>query len=246
MREVEQERPAMGAPALESALLRSAGFRHGFSTRTFDFRPPAESSIEGLAIVLRFDPERLYQVSQVHGARALVAKGDRGAMAKQEADALVAAEPSVAVGVRVADCVPILLADPSSGIVAAVHAGWRGLVAGVIERAVELARDSGGALSLAAIGPCIEACCFEVGADVAESIARASTPAVIVRSTGDKAHVDLRRAARHKLEALGFTSRHIDDVTGCTRHDPERFFSHRRDGASAGRHLAVIACRPPA
>ncbi len=148
-----------------------------------------------------------------------------------------------AVGVRVADCVPVLLADPSSGVVAAVHAGWRGLVAGVLESAIELARAHGAELSLAAIGPCIDVCCFEVGADVAESIGNATTSDVITRRTGDKAFVDLRRAARAKLGAAGFTNAHIDDVFGCTMHDATRFFSHRREGAAAGRHLAVIACR---
>jgi YfiH family protein len=223
--------------------LRSAGFRHGFSTRTFDFRPPSAASVEGLSIVLRLDPTRVYQATQVHGARAMVARGDRSAMHDEQADALVAVDAGVSVGVRVADCVPILLADPESGVVAAVHAGWRGLVAGVIEGALALAREQGAALSLAAVGPCIEACCFEVGGEVAESIARATTPEAIVRRAGDKAFVDLRRAVRHVLRAAAFTDAHIDDVSGCTKHDPTRFFSHRREGAAAGRHLAVIACR---
>lgn len=231
---------------MESALLRSAGFRHGFSTRTFDFRPPSAASVEGLSIVLRLDPTRVYQASQVHGARAILARGEGDALHEEQADALVAVDAGVSVGVRVADCVPILLADPESGAVAAVHAGWRGLVAGVIQSALALAHDHGAALSLAAVGPCIEGCCFEVGADVAESIARATTPDVITRRVGDKAFVDLRRAVRHVLRAAAFTDAHIDDVSGCTKHDAARFFSHRRDAAAAGRHLAVIACRPHA
>ncbi len=235
--------PGNSAPALESALLRSAGFRHGFSTRTFDFRAPNPHAVEGLSIVLRLDVSRVFQTSQVHGARAILARGEPNAIAREEADALVAIDAGAAASVRVADCVPILLADPSSGVVAAVHAGWKGLVAGVVERAVELARAHGAELSLAAIGPCIEACCFEVGAEIAESIANASSAEVITRQAGDKAFVDLRRAARHKLRAAGLTDAHIDEVAGCTKHDPTRFFSFRRDGSAAGRHLAVIACR---
>jgi polyphenol oxidase len=239
-----RDHPLSAAPALESALLRTAGFRHGFSTRTFDFRPPSAHAVEGLSIVLRLDPLRVFQVTQVHGADVVVARGERDTMFDQRADALVAIEPGIAVGVRVADCVPILLADPKGGGVAAVHAGWRGLVAGVIENAVSLAREQGAELTLAAIGPCIEACCFEVGRDVGEQIAKASTPEAITRIDGDKAHVDLRRAARHKLVALGFMQANVEDVRGCTKHDAERFFSHRRDGEHAGRHLAVIACQP--
>ncbi len=231
------------APALESALLRSAGFRHGFSTRILDFRAPSAASVDSLAIVLRMDAARIFQVSQVHGARAIVAAGDRDAMMREEADALIATDAHVAVGVRVADCVPVLLADPTSGVVAAVHAGWRGLVAGVIESTVACARKSGGNLELAAIGPCIESCCFEVGGDVAQSIASASSADVIVRRADDKAFVDLRLAVRQRLIAAGLADAHIEDVRGCTKHDHERFFSHRRDGDLAGRHLAVITCR---
>jgi len=220
------------ASALESALLRGAGFRHGFATRKLDFRPPSAPAVEALGLVLRIDPARVYQVSQVHGAVALLAEGDPKGMLSREADALVANAPGTAVGVRVADCVPVLLAHPGSGTVAAVHAGWRGLVAGVVENAVDLSAMRGG---LAAIGPCIGACCFEVGQEVAERIG------FVDRTVGAKAYVDLRKAVRARLEGLGVE--HVEDVPGCTRCDASRFFSHRRDGESAGRHLAVIACR---
>jgi YfiH family protein len=214
--------------ALESALLRGAGFRHGFSIRPWDFRAEREGSEEAIALLLRLPHERMFRVSQVHGARAIRAGGDPAALAQENADALVADERDTAVGVRVADCVPVLLASSTSGAVAAVHAGWRGVVAGVVASAFRL-----GAFDLAAIGPCIGACCFEIGEDVAQKLA----PHV------RDGRGDLRAAVRAQLRAQGLPDAQIDDVAGCTRCDAERFFSHRRDGEAAGRHFAVIATR---
>ncbi len=213
--------------ALESALLRAAGFRHGFSVRPWDFKADREASEDAIALILRLPRHRMFRVSQVHGARAVKAPCEPS----EEADALVATDPETAVGVRVADCVPILLADSNSGAVAAVHAGWRGVVAGVIASAFRLH-----AFDLAAIGPCIGSCCFEIGEDVAEKLA----PHVI---QGMKPRGDLRAAVRAQLRAAGLQNAQIDDVPGCTKCDAARFFSYRRDGEASGRHLAVIATR---
>jgi copper oxidase (laccase) domain-containing protein len=128
--------------------------------------------------------------------------------------------------------VPVLVADPASGRAGAIHAGWRGVVSGVVRAGVELL---GGRDVVAAIGPCIGACCFEVGRDVAERIG------FVVRVEGDKAYVDLRAAVRAQLRLLGLADEAVDDVAGCTRHEPERFHSFRRDGANSGRMLAAIA-----
>jgi hypothetical protein len=104
---------------------------------------------------------------------------------------------------------------------------------------------------LAAVGPCIGACCFEVGADVGEQIDASArrdprwpaAGAVVVRRSGDKAYVDLRAAVRSQLRALGLADANIEDVAGCTKHEPERFHSYRRDGANSGRMLAAVAPR---
>ncbi len=213
--------------ALESALLRAAGFRHGFSVRPWDFKGDREASEDAIALILRLPRERMFRVSQVHGARAVLAP----CAPTEEADALVATAPETAVGVRVADCVPILLADSKTGAVAAVHAGWRGVVAGVIASAFRVH-----AFDLAAIGPCIGPCCFEIGDDVAAKLAPFTLQ-------GLKQRGDLRAAVRAQLRDAGLQNAHIDDVPGCTKCDPARFFSHRRDGEAAGRHLAVIATR---
>jgi polyphenol oxidase len=169
----------------------------------------------------------------VHGARAVEAS-DSG----QEADAIVAREGGLAVGVRTADCVPVLVADEVTRAVAAIHAGWRGIVSGVVGAGID---RLGGRRPVAAIGPCIGPCCFEVGIDVAERIERASGEAsVVVRRAGERAYVDLRRAVRAQLVGSGVPLDRIDDVPGCTKHEP-RFYSFRRDGAGGGRMLSAIA-----
>jgi copper oxidase (laccase) domain-containing protein len=238
-------------PLLSSPLLLDRGFPHAFPTR--------DVTDDALVAGLGSRVTRIVKVRQVHGARvveasaSLAAPGDAAA---QEADALVARGTlgPLAVGVRVADCVPVLVGDAATGDVAAIHAGWRGVVAGVVPAAIAalLSRGAGGGARgedreqandlsarpgalVAAIGPCIGACCFEVGRDVAARIGH------VAREAGDKAYVDLRAAVRAQLEAAGVGSDRIDDVPGCTRHEPERFHSFRRDGADSGRMLAAIA-----
>jgi polyphenol oxidase len=179
----------------------------------------------------------------VHGARVVNA----GAMndepdARVEADALFLAPGGAsharAVGVRVADCVPVLVATKDGGEIAAIHAGWRGVAAAVVHAG--LAELKGRDL-VAAIGPCIGSCCFEVGEEVVPQIlaAAGNDPAIVARREGAKAYLDLRRAVRIQLASAGVAD--IEDVPGCTRCDADRFFSFRRDGAASGRHLAVIA-----
>jgi YfiH family protein len=142
------------------------------------------------------------------------------------------------VGVRVADCVPVLVGDEETGSVAALHAGWRGVVAGVVPAGVQRLLDGRPPRALvAAIGPCIGPCCFEVGLEVAEAVGHA----VRREEERGKAFVDLRAAVRAQLRALGLDDARIEDVPGCTRHEAERFHSFRRDGKDSGRMLAAIA-----
>jgi len=263
---------------LVSHSLTKAGFAHGFSTREGGVSEPPFDSLDfailrdagrlrenqrRLAAAVGFDPARLFQARQVHGRGLAIAGGDPAQVIEVEADALIA-EPGSgdAVAVRVADCVPVLLADPHTGRVAAVHAGWRGVVADVVGAAVRhlgRTRNKGGESSsssreaggfIAAIGPCIGPCCFEVGTDVGEIIARSTTSSVISRrdEARGKVFVDLRSAVRTQLRALGLSDNSVEDVpdrtrAGCTRCDAQRFYSYRRDGDSSGRLVGVIVAR---
>jgi hypothetical protein len=184
------------------------------------------------------------RVKQVHGASVLRAPvPDWGA----EADAIVLgpAQADATPVIRTADCVPILLADPLSGRVGAVHAGWRGVARRILAETVAAIASPADRL-LAAVGPCLCTACFEVGDEVVEALVPASGVAIVARSHGAKPHVDLRLAVRLQLRALGVDDACIEDVAGCTRCEPDRFFSYRRDGANAGRQMAVIVPRPAA
>jgi YfiH family protein len=222
---------------LVSATLGAAGVLHAF--------PERDATDAELVFGLGLPPAAtILQVKQVHGGDVIEAADAAG----READGLVARagrQPTAvgaAVGMRVADCVPVLLADEATGSVAAVHAGWRGVTRGVVRAAVE--RLGPARRLIAAIGPCIGPCCFEVGREVAEAIAKASHGAnVVATERGEKAYIDLRAAVRAQLVAAGLAPARIDDVPGCTKHETARFHSFRRDGANSGRMLASIAVR---
>lgn len=250
---------------LESSLLRALGVHHGFSTRhggvsagalatlNLSIAPgddPANvaENLRRLSAAIGVAPSRLFQASQVHGGSAREIDGSdlREAVVREEHDALIARQRGDAVGVRVADCVPVLLFDEASGHVAAAHAGWRGVAGGVISAAVaQLCRFAPPRALVAAIGPCIGACCFEVGDEVVAAIDDAAPGDASLARPGPtgRPHVDLRLAVRRQLRALGVDDARIEDVGGCTRCDAETYFSFRRDGALSGRHLGAIAAR---
>jgi YfiH family protein len=253
----------MSEPVIPTVLcsetLRAHGFAHGFSTRlggvsegpfasmnlgaaVGDDPERVRENHRRLAARVGYDPARLHQTSQVHGAAVWCPEADATPEQSRavDADALVARHVGMAVAVRVADCVPVLLASPVTGHVAAVHAGWRGVAQGILAEALrEL--DETPRRVVAAVGPSIGPCCFEVGEEVAEAIAAASHPSVVLRAPGEKPKVDLWRAVEHQLEGLGV--RTVDSMRRCTRCDAERFYSFRRDGQRSGRLLGVIVAR---
>jgi YfiH family protein len=254
----------MGPEVLESAMLARAGFRHAFFTRRGGHSPPPFDSlhfgaaghdgatlaanVEVAAACLSVDPSKLYLATQVHGRDVAVLRGDeeRGAVLAQRADALATRAAGSACGVKVADCVPVLVGDMRSGAVAAVHAGWQGTVANVVDAALRRLREEigGEGKLVAAIGPHIQSCCFEVGDDIAAQLqACAPDRAVVDHRRGPRPYADLRAIIRSQLLAAGLGDGSIDDVKGCTRCDGSRFFSHRRDREASGRQLAAIVAR---
>lgn len=179
-------------------------------------------------------------VSQVHGVDVAHVRAPGGAsglldLTGRRADALVATDPGVALAVRVADCVPVLFADPDAGVVAAAHAGRRGLVAGVLG-ATLAAMDALGARSVTAwVGPHLCAGCYEVPAGLAAEFA-AATGVPEARTRWGTPSIDQRAAASAQLAALGVA---VVAVPGCTREDP-RLHSYRRDGARSGRQAGLV------
>ena len=246
-------------------MLGAAGFRHAFFTRSGgvssgpyrslnfsvavgDSEENVQQNLERAATVLGVAARRIFYLSQVHGRDVHVLSGteQRGDVLELRGDALVSGEPDLACGVRSADCVPILIADQRSGRVAAVHAGWRGIVAEVVPAAIETLRAGVPAPPelIAAIGPHISGRVFEVSPEVAREITMAcGDDSVADHARGPRPYVDLRRAARLQLRRAGLAEGAIEDVEGCTLGDSARFFSYRRDGQKSGRHLSAIAPR---
>ena len=168
---------------------------------------------------------------QIHSATVLPARPG----ACGDGDALWTDRAGLALSVITADCVPIVLAGP--GGIAAVHAGWRGLVNGVIPATL---RELPGPLAewTAWIGPAIGACCYEVGEDVAEQVVSASAPEVAIPGPAGKPHLDLPGAARRQLEKAGVGQ--VVVLPRCTRCDEEKLWSYRREGQAAGRDIGFI------
>lgn len=201
---------------LISALLaREAWLEHGFGTRHDGAWTPDASTA---------------RLKQTHSAD-VVSAGIAGHCG--DGDALVTAEPGLWLEIRTADCVPVLLADPVRRVVAAVHAGWRGTAARIVVETIErLVADGSRRVDLlAAIGPAIGACCFEVGDDVAahfpdDRIAHQPRP-----------HVDLIAANRRQIHCAGVAR--IDTLAACTHCDESMFHSFRRD-KSDGRMVSAI------
>ncbi|HYI45951.1 MAG TPA: peptidoglycan editing factor PgeF [Actinomycetota bacterium] len=168
-------------------------------------------------------PDSLVLARQVHGADVIEAGGDVDQ--DEPGDVLVASEPGVAVSVLTADCVPVMLLGEDK--VAAVHAGWRGIVAGAIEKGIAAVETP----KAAWIGPSIHACCYEVGPDVVSAFEERNLP------IADSWHVDPARAAYVALKRAGVER--IAAAPDCTSCNP-RYFSYRRDGTT-GRQSGLVA-----
>jgi len=238
---------------LASALL--AAFPHGFTTRAGGAsEPPWDSLNLGTGVgdapgEVAENWRRLSQatglafalVRQVHGDSVIHV--DRPTEGAREADAVATAEPGVAACVLVADCVPLLIGDPLTGAVAAVHAGWRGTLARVAARAVEslaMTYGSNPGDLLAAIGPAIGPCCYEVSPELADRFKLELGPGV-VDPRPRQPRLDLWLSNELVLRSAGVAQERIEVLGRCTACDAEAFFSHRRDGGRTGRQVGFIA-----
>jgi YfiH family protein len=190
---------------------------------------------------------------QVHGTaarRATPAPAESRSIAARwrecdSCDALWSSEKQTALGIKVADCLPLTLVDPTSSVIANIHSGWRGAarrIAGETIAALRSETAFDAAAAFAWLGPSIRVCCFEVGEEVVDEL-RASYGDVdpfVERTRGRKPHVDLAALTRALLRETGFAASSIFDSVLCTRCDGSMFHSYRRDGRG-GRNLAVVA-----
>lgn len=258
---------------LRSTLLEAAGVPHAFSTRPGGVSPAPFDSLNfgnpGDLPPERKDPpghirenfarllaavgaagRDIVQVHQVHGAAVRIARASelRGAGPDPKADSIVTDDPGVVACIRVADCAPVLLASHDGRVVAAVHAGWRGVIDGAGPAAIAAMRGLGAERIIAAVGPCISARHFEVGPEVVEEFRRVFGPAAPVRAHPDaeaaragKAYIDLKESLRTQLLSAGVVE--VDLLPHCTVGEPSMFFSHRRDRGVSGRMVGLIGPR---
>ncbi|HFD14848.1 MAG TPA: peptidoglycan editing factor PgeF [Rhodospirillales bacterium] len=236
---------------IESRLLGALpGIRHGFFTRrggvsegpfaslnvgptSGDLPERVAANRTRIATSLGVPPEHLLSARQVHGTGCLVAEDPWPLARRPEGDALLCRRPGLAVGVVTADCAPVLLADPVARRVAAVHAGWRGLLAGVLEETVRRLRDLGSRPEdlRAAVGPCIGAASYEVGPELHDAFL-AADPAherfFSARPQSDRLLFDLAGCCRHVLLRAGLHADRVEVLGHDTFAEEERFFSYRR------------------
>ncbi|MCC6423388.1 MAG: peptidoglycan editing factor PgeF [Phycisphaerales bacterium] len=263
---LQRETSNQGVVIYYSPLLRARGIAHAFSTRIGGVsKPPFDSlnlgnpngyelqdrkeNIEAnynlLMQAAGCGEHKLVRVHQVHGNCVAQVKQAQGFIFDTQADGLVTDDPMACLSVRVADCVPVLLASGDGRWVGAVHAGWRGVVAGVVPAAVEklsLSADICSSKVVAAIGPSIGLSAFEVGDEVAKAFGEAfGEQAPVSREGHQKAHVDLRAGIELQLIRAGVPAGRIDTTDRCTYRDEAEFFSHRRENGITGRMAAIIA-----
>jgi YfiH family protein len=176
-------------------------------------------------------------VKQVHGTDALILDRplEAGGTFAGGWDALMTNQSGVLLTIRTADCVPVLVHDPLRRVVAAVHAGWRGTVAGIVPKTLSLMRHRFGSEPASlqiGIGPSVGPCCYEVDEPVLERL-RAGFPdwRLVIRETGrNRAMLDLRELVRRQAQSVGVEREHIRTVRVCTACHPDLFYSYRRDG----------------
>lgn len=193
------------------------------------------------AEALGFPIDQLAWSKQVHGDRIRYAACPGGA---EGFDALITDQPGVVLAVSIADCTPILVLDRKNRAVAAVHAGWRGTVAGIVEKTLqEMSARFGtlGADCLAYVGTCISANAFEVGDEVAAEFA---DPFKRYDATRGRFFVDLKKANAAQVLDFGIPPAQLEISPRCTVEHNTDYFSHRREQGRTGRMLAVIGLKP--
>jgi polyphenol oxidase len=244
---------------------------HGFSTRHGGAPDPKESSLnlgylswdlprrvsenrKRLLSALHLESAQLALVHQVHSNQVHIIEDNAGEWneTETEADAIVTGKENIALAVKVADCMPVLIADPVKHVVAAVHSGWRGTIKRVLHETIDTMHRAfccDPADLLVATGPGIRQCCFEVGPEVVTLFEKEFAGTGLTKpslGTPEKYYLDLYKALQIQLHDAGVTADNCYDLDMCTCCNTEPFFSYRAEGSASGRMMAVIgfSCCP--
>lgn len=211
---------------------------------------------KSLAKAVGFEIGGMITAQQVHSATVRIVTAEeagRGALDRESripaTDALVTNQPGICLMVLSADCVPVLLFEPEKRVIAAVHAGWKGTAANIVVKTVQVMQENFGCdpqQLVAAIGPSIGKCCFEVGEEVGQVFQRlfpGDQTIVDIGKRPGKYQVDLWETNRKELLACGMKNENIEVADMCSVCHPDRFFSYRREGEKAGRFGAGIGLK---
>ena len=226
--------PAALRTATVPALSAIPGLVHGFEQRREDGVPETKDEWRARVAVALAGSGRLYLLHQVHGARLVEAPWD----GHPQADASVATQPGLILGIETADCLPVLLVDPVRRHVAAAHAGWRSTASDVARIALDALVERGSRREdvIAALGPSNGACCYEVGDELRSRFdARFFVP-----GPRGKAHLDVRAANVAQLEAAGIRPGNLHHVPDCTSCRTDLYHSYRQEGQGGGRMVSFV------
>jgi YfiH family protein len=239
------------------------GLHHGFSTRhggipgapacslnlgnsTWDSAERVNGNRHRFLSAVHLQEAHLVTLHQVHSDRVHIIKEIFGQGNKSEGDALITKVEGIALSVQIADCLPVLIADPVKKVVAAVHSGWRGTLKGIALKTVQEMQNAFGSNPehlLVAVGPGIRACCFEVGQEVADAFNHEYPGCALtkpMKARPGKFLLDLPNALEIQFQTAGIPPNNRHDLAACTRCNPNEFFSYRAEGPSSGRMMAVI------
>jgi polyphenol oxidase len=205
------------------------------------FDPQVEANVALVAEALGTAPDRLARMNQVHGADVVVVRDVATGAARPAADGMVTDRPDLTLAVRVADCVPVLLADAAAGIIGCAHAGRPGLVAGIVPATVASMRHLGARSVVAWMGPHVCGACYEVPARMRSAVGDVVPEAKSTTSWGTPA-LDIGAGVRAQLALAGCE---VVDMARCTREAAD-LYSYRRDGLNAGRFAGLIRLVAPA
>ncbi|HET9530506.1 MAG TPA: peptidoglycan editing factor PgeF [Blastocatellia bacterium] len=267
-REVETGDKAAHISYLVCEPMEDAGFKNAFSTRAGgvsplpsnalnlvhfkgDRRENVEENRRRFLKAMGAEDALLVTTRQVHSReRVFIGSLDQARGPAPEADAMITHLKGILLAVQTADCLPVMIADPASGAMAAIHAGWRGTAGRITERTIADLMQAHGVNPrncIAALGPAACAACYEVGQDVIELYKKefGYWRRLIVNLKEDgKAHLDIITANIQQLAFCGFSQDQIHVAPYCTMHDNDLFFSYRREGRGqpsvAGRLLSVV------
>lgn len=241
--------------------------RHGFSTRhggvfgsagpslnlseaPWDSPDRVQQNRRRFMRALNLEKAELITLHQVHSNRVHIIEDNSGRWNQSEGDALSTRVENVALGVKIADCVPVLIADPVRNAVAAVHSGWRGVLKKILMTTIQEMRRkfySSPSNLLIAIGPAIRACCFEVGLEVAGPFEEQYPGCGLTKPLPEhpqKRSLDLVKALEVQMDLAGVPSDNRHDLGICTCCNTGDFFSHRAEGSASGRMIALICLLP--